>query len=74
MLPRHHANWRMKAIESVDIEKKNDLHFTGVLGIAKNDIPKFKEKMLKLIEEFEPMLKESTEEVPVILLCDLFAI
>jgi uncharacterized protein (TIGR02147 family) len=72
MLPRHHSNWRMKAIESVDVEKQNDLHYSALLGIAKKDVPIFKEKLLALIQEFEPIIKESREEVPVVLLMDLF--
>ena len=72
MLPRHHSNWRMKAIESVDQEKTSDLHYSAVLGIAKRDIKVFKEKLLNLLEEFEPIVSESKEEVPVVLLMDLF--
>ena len=72
MLPRHHANWRMKAIESVDREKLEDLHYTAVLGIAKNDLKIFREKMLKLLEEFEPIVTASQQDSQVILLLDLF--
>lgn len=72
MLPRHHANWRMKAIEAVDHEKPQDLHYSAVLGIAKADIPLFREKMLKLIADYEPLVTASKEDSPVILLMDLF--
>jgi uncharacterized protein (TIGR02147 family) len=72
MLPRHHANWRMKAIAALDNEKKDQLHYTAVLGISKNDMILFREKMLKLLEEFEPVIQSSQEEVQVVLLLDLF--
>ena len=51
MLPRHHSNWRTKAIEAVDQEKINDIHYSSLLGIAKRDIKVFKEKLLKLLDE-----------------------
>lgn len=72
MLPRHHANWRMKAIASLDNEKKDELHYTAVLGIAKKDHILFREKMLQLLEEFEPIIEKSPEEVQVVMLIDLF--
>lgn len=72
MLPRHHANWRMKAIDAIDSENEKDLHYSAVLGISKKDQEKFKEKLLKLLEEFEPMIRDSKEEVPVIMNLDLF--
>ncbi len=74
MLPRHHSNWRIKAIESFDFEKPNDLHYSVVLGISKKDQKIFKEKLLKLLEEFEPVIQSSKEELPVVLLMDLFEI
>lgn len=74
MLPRHHSNWRMKASESVDQEKANDLHYSAVLGISKRDAKIFKEKLLKLLEEFEPLVRDSKEEIPVVLLLDLFGL
>jgi uncharacterized protein (TIGR02147 family) len=74
MLPRHHANWRIKAIESVDQEKPQDLHYSVLLGISKKDQKLLKEKLLKVIEEFEPVIQESKEEVPVVFLMDWFGI
>jgi uncharacterized protein (TIGR02147 family) len=72
MLPRHHSNWRMKAIASIDQEKEHDLHYTAVLGISKTDAQLLREKLLKLLEEFEPVISKSPEETSVVLLLDLF--
>ena len=72
MLPRHHSNWRMKAIASIDQEKENELHYTAILGISKEDALLLKEKLLKLLEEFEPVIAKSKEETSVVLLLDLF--
>lgn len=72
MLPRHHSNWRMKAIASIDQEKDHDLHYTAVLGISKADALVLREKLLKLLEDFEPVISKSPEETSVVLLLDLF--
>ncbi len=72
MLPRHHSNWRMKAIEAVDHEKKDDLHYSAVLGISRKDLKILKEKILELLQTFEPVIQNSKEEIPVIFLADLF--
>jgi uncharacterized protein (TIGR02147 family) len=74
MLPRHHANWRVRAINSVDREKHADLHYSGILGISKKDVVRLKDKLLLLLQEFEPILKNSTIEEPVVLLLDLFSL
>ncbi|WP_412471259.1 TIGR02147 family protein [Halobacteriovorax sp. RT-2-4] len=72
MLPRHHVNWRQKAMESVDHVGENDLHYSSLLGISRKDLPVLKEKVLKLLEEFEVVLNETGEEIPVVFTLDLF--
>jgi uncharacterized protein (TIGR02147 family) len=74
MLSKHHTNWRMQAINSVDGEAESDLHYSAILGISKTDQEKFKEKLLALLAEFEPIVKSSKEEIPVVMLMDLFEI
>src|SRR5690606_6024656 len=70
MLPRHHANWRMKAIEAVDHSREGDLHYSGIVGLSRKDATLFREKLLALIAEFEAILKDSQEEVPVAIVMD----
>lgn len=72
MLPRHHSNWRIKAIEAVDNQGKNSLHYSSILGISQKDIIIIKEKILILIQEIEPIIQDSAEESPVVFLCDFF--
>ncbi len=74
MLPRHHSNWRMKAIEAVDEESENDLHFSGVIGLSRKDALRLKAMMLTLVEQTEHLLKETREEAPYCVLLDLFEV
>ena len=59
MLPRHHANWRMKALSVIDMEREDDLHYTAVLGISRSDYKMFQEKILQLLVEFEPIVRDA---------------
>ena len=72
MLPRHHSNWRIKAIEAADNVQDGDLHYSAILGISKRDQRKFKERLLQIIQEFEPVISSSKEEIPLVFLVDLF--
>ena len=72
LLPRHHANWRMKAIQAVDERKPEDLHFSGIYGLSLADSKRLKKMLLQFLEEIEPITRASKEEFPYILLLDLF--
>lgn len=74
MLPRHHSNWRTQTMVAIDNPKENDLHYTAVLSLSEKDVLVLREKILKLLEEFEPVITESKEETIAILLFDLFKI
>lgn len=72
MLRSHHVNWRLRAMASLDEEERGDLHYSAVLAISESDRKLLRERLLKMLEEFEPVIGGSKEEVPVVLLLDLF--
>lgn len=72
MLPRHHGNWRIKTLDIVESESQENLHYSSILGISKDDYRYFRERLLSLLQEFEPLIQNSKEEVPVVFLFDLF--
>jgi uncharacterized protein (TIGR02147 family) len=74
MLAKHHTNWRIRAIESFDREKPNDLHYSSVIGVSRANALKIRERILKLLESTEPMLAEPTEEAAFVFGIDLFAL
>lgn len=74
LLPRHHANWRMRAIEAVDRKRPEDLHFSGVYGLSRADAQKLKTMLLEFLEKANPIAVASREEFPYALLLDLFRI
>ncbi|MCM2322226.1 MAG: TIGR02147 family protein [Oligoflexia bacterium] len=72
MLPRHHANWRNKALQAIDEMKPENLHYSGVIGISRADAKKLRAMMLDLLQRTEPIVRDSPEEAPYVMLLDFF--
>jgi len=66
---KHHANWRVHALGTLDTSEPSNLHYTSVASIAKKDIPKFMEIFLKCIEQYRATLTESAPEDTMQVLC-----
>ena len=62
LFPRHHTNWRIRAIQAMDHERENDLHYSGAFTLSKKDLLKVRSLMLSFIEESEPLIRQSKEE------------
>jgi uncharacterized protein (TIGR02147 family) len=58
----HHINWRQKAIESMTNDEPAKLHYTCPLTISKEDALRIREKITKLLEEFDEVLVPSPSE------------
>ena len=62
LLPRHHSNWRMIAVDALSRPENKDIHFSTVVSLAKSDIEKLKEKLISEIESSRAIIRKSTEE------------
>jgi len=69
MIARHHTNWRMRAIDSLDKGIKEDLHFSTVVSLASEDILKMKEYLVKSIESARAIVRESKAEEELYCFC-----
>lgn len=61
-IQRHHTNWRIRAINSIDLNEAFDLHFSNVVSMGKSDIAKVREIFIKAITEARLIIKDSPEE------------
>ena len=61
-LPKHHANWRLKAIDSFDIQNKLNLHYTAVVSASRDDIARIKADTLGSLMGQRQIISESKEE------------
>jgi uncharacterized protein (TIGR02147 family) len=73
-ISRHHTNWRMKAIDSLDAPKESDLHYSLIMSIDENAAEKVRELILKAIQDIEPVLKAAEDKAVYTLNVDLFGL
>ena len=72
LVARHHANWRLKALEHLDRPTSEDLHYSAVLGISREATVQLKSWLLKFLQDAEPLIGAAPEERATVLLLDLF--
>lgn len=73
-IQRHHTNWRMQAIRSIDINDSSDLHYSTVVSMSYSDVPKVKEILIKAIEECRAVIRDSNEEKIQSICMDFFGV
>lgn len=75
MISKHHTNWRIQAIKSLEYEVlEQDLHYSSVMSIANADIVQIKSLFLKAIENSNKIVKESKEEILYSFCLDFFKV
>lgn len=71
-IQRHHTNWRMQAIDSLDRETERDLHYSAIITLSKKDVLVIKDKLLEMIKENLKVIQASAEEELYVFNLDLF--
>lgn len=71
---KHHTNWRMKAIQKMDVRGDNELYFTSPMSISKSDFAKIRERLNVTVKEIVDIAKDSPAEEVVCLNMDFFNI
>ena len=72
LLGRHHANWRLKALEYLDRSAGEDLHYSAVFGISRQATAQLKSWLLEFLQDAEQVVRDAPEERATVLLLDLF--
>lgn len=73
-ISRHHTNWRMRAIDSLDTPQENDIHYSLIMSISEEAASKVREILLKTVQEIEPVLKAAEDKTVYSLNLDLFGL
>lgn len=68
----HHGNWRRRAVDNAFLQNAEDLHYTGVSSIARQDIEVLRARILELIDESRTIIGPSKEEELICFSVDLF--
>jgi uncharacterized protein (TIGR02147 family) len=74
LMQQHHTNWRLKAIDAIALNDQENLHYSGVVSLAKDDYEKFREKMANLLKDMISLAKDSEPETLASLNFDWFNI
>lgn len=74
LISKHHTNWRVRAIESLDHYKDKHLHYSSVISVSKSDVDKVRELMVSLIQQIRSIVRESKDEACYSYAMDLFEV
>jgi len=72
LVNNNHTNWRMIAIQSLNRNNMDNLHYSSVVSLALNDVPKAKMILIDAIEKVRALVRDSKEETVYCYLLDLF--
>ncbi len=73
-LPRHHHNWRVKALQRTDSITNEELQFTGPVSISREDFQTVRELLVEVISKSLDKVKKSEPTDVACLLIDWFFI
>lgn len=62
LIAKHHTNWRLRAMQSLDQDGANDLHYSTVMSISKEDANHFKKYCVEFLDSLQPKISRSKEE------------
>lgn len=74
IITQHHTQWRLKAIESIQTGRPDNLHYSGVMSLSKDDYEWVRERLALLLEEVIERLGPSKDEKLANLSFDLFQV
>ena len=64
---KHHANWRQKAIQNLEVQTDEDLHYSGIFSVDARTALRVKDRLLAYLQEQMKEFEAAKEE-------DLFAV
>ena len=59
---KHHTNWRVKAIASLENEDLHDLHYSSVVSLSAKDVIQIKNMLLEQLKDNLRVVSDSKEE------------
>lgn len=69
---KHHTNWRQKAIQNLEVQTDDDLHYSGIFSLDKKTALRIKDRCLEFIKEQVKEIGESNAEDLYVFEIDLF--
>jgi uncharacterized protein (TIGR02147 family) len=74
MISKHHSNWRLQAMRALERETPQELHYSGVVSVSREDLPKVRETLVRAMEQVRAIVKDSKDETVYCYALDLFGL
>lgn len=71
-ISKHHTNWRIRAITSIDQANDEALHYSSVITLSRSDYRQVKARLVDTIKELKAKVRESKEEGVYCFALDIF--
>ncbi|WP_413587062.1 TIGR02147 family protein [Bdellovibrio sp. HCB274] len=71
---KHHTNWRLQAMQSLEHENLKELHYSAVVSLSAKDVDKIKDLLLESLKANVEIIKDSKEEELYCLTMDFFSL
>jgi uncharacterized protein (TIGR02147 family) len=62
LISKHHSNWRMVAIQSLENDERGDVHYSTVSSLSEKDVEILREKIIQNIEDYVKTVSQSSKE------------
>jgi uncharacterized protein (TIGR02147 family) len=72
LITKHHSNWRLQALKSLDRRDEKNLHYSSAVSMSDKDVEKVNEILIKTIQQIKEIIKKSKEETTMALNFDFF--
>lgn len=72
MVSRHHQNWRLRAMQSIERASPDDFHYSSVISVSRADQDRLRAMIIAFIDETAKVIAPSKEEEALVLALDLF--
>jgi uncharacterized protein (TIGR02147 family) len=72
MIARHHQNWRIKAMQSIEKANADDFHYSSVISISREDRDHLRALIISFIDSASKVIAPSKEEEAHSLSIDFF--
>ena len=62
MITKHHVNWRVQSIQSIERQNEQDLHYSSVVSLSAKDMQVIKERIVQVLQDIAKVIEPSPEE------------
>lgn len=72
LVARHHQNWRLRAMQSIERAKPDDFHYSSVVSLSRVDRDRLRAMLISFIDDAAKVIAPSVEEEALVLSLDFF--